>query len=56
MNQEQTMVQALRERSTTEPFVGQTWVNPVSGLEYRWTGKTWKSTGRHPFGTNPMGF
>jgi hypothetical protein len=30
-------------------------VNPVSGLEYKWDGKVWVSTGRYPFGPNPMG-
>jgi hypothetical protein len=35
--------------------VGTEWINPVSGLLYRWDGRCWKSTGRYPYGPNPMG-
>jgi hypothetical protein len=35
--------------------VGETWINPVSGLEYKWDGRVWRTTGRFPFGPNPMG-
>lgn len=37
---------------------GQEWINPISGLEYRWDAKQklWVSTKRYPFGPNPMGF
>jgi hypothetical protein len=36
--------------------IGDTWVNLISGLEYRWDGEFWRSTGRFPHGPDPMGF
>lgn len=37
---------------------GEIWINPISGLEYKWDAKAnvWRSTKRYPFGPNPMGF
>jgi len=31
------------------------WVSPITGLEYTWDGHVWRSTGRYPYGMNPMG-
>lgn len=39
-----------------KPKIGTIWINPISGLEYKWNGKVWMSTGKYPYGTNPMGF
>jgi hypothetical protein len=36
--------------------IGDIWLNPISGLEYAWDGKQWVSTGKYPYGSNPMGF
>lgn len=35
---------------------GDTWIHSITGLEYRWDGKAWVSTGRYPYGLNPMDF
>lgn len=39
-----------------KPKVGQTWLHIISGLLYKWDGKNWISTGKYPYGPNPMGF
>ncbi len=40
----------------SERKVGDTWINLISGLEYRWDGKQWVSTNKYPYSANPMGF
>lgn len=39
-----------------QPKKGDKWINPISGLQYKWDGKQWVSTNKYPYGTNPMGF
>jgi hypothetical protein len=44
-----------RKSEKNEHAIGDKWTNPVSGLAYEWNGECWVSTGRHPYGVNPMG-
>jgi hypothetical protein len=45
-------------KMTIAPREGETWINPISGQEYKWREAKggWVPTGRYPFGSNPMGF
>lgn len=44
----------MRKDKDEKPVKGQVWVNLVTGLEYRWDGKVWVSTGKYPYGRDPM--
>lgn len=45
-------------KATEEHRDGETWLNQITGQEYKWSAarKVWVGTGRYPYGSNPMGF
>lgn len=47
-----------KKKSPSSPKRGRQWMNPISGLLYRWDARKqrWVSTGIYPYGANPMGF
>ncbi len=45
-----------KAKAEPEHKIGDGWINPISGMEYRWNGNVWVSTGEYPYGSNPMGF
>ncbi len=47
----------MSEKQEPEREDGAEWINPISGLRYRWDAKQklWVSTHEYPLGPNPMG-
>jgi hypothetical protein len=45
----------MKKGKSVKPNLGDEWLNLITGTLYKWDGKVWRSTGKTPYGPDPMG-
>lgn len=50
------MSEAEKKKERKKPDIGDEWIHPITGMEYRWDGEFWRATGNYPYGRNPLDF